>query len=346
MKKISLMLCLIMLVLKISALPISSLSFGGIKKTNSVLLNWRTAAEINSKEFQIERLDLNNKFVKIGTVKASGNSNRVLVYSFTDFDILVNQNVIFYRLKMVDLDGSYKYSNIIKISDDNDPETIKQNSLRIQLVKDSTERDETVIRFMENKSDECNANDDVLKYVMNANVNISSYYGKDKYVMVNYLSSYWVKNTKIIQLGAWVSKAGNYLMSFNQIEGFDDNISLYLKDNYNNTLTDLRVTNVFGFNVEEGNAASTADGRLEVIFVNTLFTTQVTDITKSKISFNVKDKKLLFNGYYELPYRVINNKGIVVSEGSNIYSEIDINHFVTGLYYLIINDNCYKFLIN
>ncbi len=104
-----------------NALPISLLSFGGIKKSNSVLLNWRTAAEINSKEFQIERLDLNNKFVKIGTVKASGNSNRVLVYNFTDFDILVNQKVNFYRLKMVDLDGSYKYSNIIKISDDNGP---------------------------------------------------------------------------------------------------------------------------------------------------------------------------------------------------------------------------------
>lgn len=104
-----------------NALPISLLSFGGIKKSNSVLLNWRTAAEINSKEFQIERLDLNNKFVKIGTVKASGNSNRVLVYNFTDFDILVNQKVNFYRLKMVDLDGSYKYSNVIKISDENGP---------------------------------------------------------------------------------------------------------------------------------------------------------------------------------------------------------------------------------
>ena len=104
-----------------NALPISLLSFGGIKKSNSVLLNWRTAAEINSKEFQIERLDLNNKFAKIGTVKASGNSNRVLVYNFTDFDILVNQKVSFYRLKMVDLDGSYKYSNIIKISDENGP---------------------------------------------------------------------------------------------------------------------------------------------------------------------------------------------------------------------------------
>jgi hypothetical protein len=104
-----------------NALPISLLSFGGNKKANSVVLNWRTAAEINSKEFQIERLDLNNKFVKIGTVKASGNSNKVLVYNFTDFDILVNQKVSFYRLKMVDLDGTFKYSNIIKISDENCP---------------------------------------------------------------------------------------------------------------------------------------------------------------------------------------------------------------------------------
>jgi len=146
--------------------------------------------------------------------------------------------------------------------------TSEQNSLRIQLVKDSTERDETVIRFMENKSDEFNANDDVLKYAMNANVNISSYYGVDKYTMVNYLNSRNLK-TKVVALGAWVSKAGVYTMNFNQIEDFDANINIYLKDNYNNTLTDLRLKNTYEFNVEEGNAASTADGRLEVIFVNT-----------------------------------------------------------------------------
>jgi hypothetical protein len=146
--------------------------------------------------------------------------------------------------------------------------TSEQNSLRIQLVKDSTERDETVIRFMENKSDEFNANDDVLKYAMNANVNISSYYGVDKYTMVNYLNSRNLK-TKVVALGAWVSKAGVYTMNFNQIEDFDANINIYLKDNYNNTLTDLRLKNTYDFNVEEGNAASTADGRLEVIFVNT-----------------------------------------------------------------------------
>jgi Secretion system C-terminal sorting domain len=146
--------------------------------------------------------------------------------------------------------------------------TSEQNSLRIQLVKDSTERDETVIRFMENKSDEFNATDDVLKYAMNANVNISSYYGVDKYTMVNYLNSRNIK-TKVVALGAWVSKAGVYTMNFNQIEDFDANINIYLKDNFNNTLTDLRLKNTYEFNVEEGNTASTADGRLEVIFVNT-----------------------------------------------------------------------------
>jgi hypothetical protein len=146
--------------------------------------------------------------------------------------------------------------------------TSEQNSLRIELVKDSTERDETVIRFMENKSDEFNATDDVLKYAMNANVNISSYYGVDKYTMVNYLNSRNIK-TKVVALGAWVSKAGVYTMNFNQIEDFDANINIYLKDNFNNTLTDLRIKNTYEFNVEEGNTASTADGRLEVIFVNT-----------------------------------------------------------------------------
>lgn len=91
-----------------------------------------------------------------------------------------------------------------------------------------------------------------------------------------------------------------------------------------------------------------SDDFIESKWCDTIYYSNVnnTQYPQPKISFNVKDKKLLFNGYYELPYRIINNKGIVVSEGSNIYSEIDINHFFTGLYYLIINDNSYKFLVN
>lgn len=145
--------------------------------------------------------------------------------------------------------------------------TAEMNSLRIRLVKDTLESDETVIRFMENKSDEFSATDDVVKYAMNQNVNISSYFGPDKYAMVNYLKSQNIK-TKVVPLSAWVSKVGSYEMQFTQVEDFDANINIYLKDNYTNTLTDLRIKNKYMFDVDSL-AASTADGRLEVVFVNT-----------------------------------------------------------------------------
>jgi hypothetical protein len=81
-------------------------------------LNWKTASEINAKEFQVERMDNGGNFVQIGSVKAAGNTNKLTAYSFVDFTAS-KQAIRYYRLKMVDFDGKYKYSNTIKIADEN-----------------------------------------------------------------------------------------------------------------------------------------------------------------------------------------------------------------------------------
>ena len=99
-------------------LPISLMSFTGVKKSSSVELNWKTASEINAKEFQVERMDNGGNFVQIGSVKAAGNTNKLTAYSFVDFTAS-KQAIRYYRLKMVDFDGKYKYSNTIKIADEN-----------------------------------------------------------------------------------------------------------------------------------------------------------------------------------------------------------------------------------
>ena len=99
-------------------LPISLMSFNGVKKSSSVELNWKTASEINAKEFQVERMDNGSSFVQIGSVKAAGNTNKLTAYSFVDFGAS-KQAIRYYRLKMVDFDGKYKYSNTIKIADEN-----------------------------------------------------------------------------------------------------------------------------------------------------------------------------------------------------------------------------------
>jgi hypothetical protein len=149
-------------------------------------------------------------------------------------------------------------SNMFKASE--------RNSLRMRLIKDDSESDEAVVRFMDGKSDAFTYTEDVAKPLMNPNVNISSYFGADKYSMVNYLELKSM-NAKVVPLAAWVSSEGNYTIKFNQVQSFDNDINVYLKDNYNNTITDLRVNDNYSFNIDS-KPESTLDGRLELIFVN------------------------------------------------------------------------------
>lgn len=95
----------------IDPLPVELMRFYSECIDNSVVLNWQTASEINSLGYIIEKsLDANN-FEEIGYVDAAGNSNEILSYSFIDN---INQKQVkYYRLKMVDIDGSFKYSNIV-----------------------------------------------------------------------------------------------------------------------------------------------------------------------------------------------------------------------------------------
>jgi hypothetical protein len=78
---------------------------------NNGLLKWVTQSEKNTNVFEIERSIDATKFNKIGEVKGFGNSNAVKNYTFTDKFLEGNQ-VYYYRLKIVDLDGSSTYSEI------------------------------------------------------------------------------------------------------------------------------------------------------------------------------------------------------------------------------------------
>ena len=163
---------------------------------------------------------------------------------------------------VLSIDEAVKVSN----SPSNMFKAAERNSLRMHLIKDATESDEAVVRFMDGKSDEFTYTEDVAKPLMNPNVNISSYFGADKYSMVNYLELKSM-NAKVVPLAAWVSGEGTYTIKFNQVQSFDNDINVYLKDNYNNTITDLRVNDNYSFNIDS-KPESTLDGRLELIFVN------------------------------------------------------------------------------
>ncbi|MGB4844994.1 MAG: PQQ-dependent sugar dehydrogenase [Ferruginibacter sp.] len=98
--------------------PLNLLTFTGTLQNNvATLLNWKTANEINSSHFDIERSDDGRQFNQIGTVAGTGNSSTETSYNYTDADVtnLLSQYA-FYRLKMVDIGGLYKYSNTIKVT--------------------------------------------------------------------------------------------------------------------------------------------------------------------------------------------------------------------------------------
>jgi hypothetical protein len=94
-------------------LPIELIEFTGWYNGNENELHWTTATEINSAYFEIQRSLNGIDFITIGITPAAGNSLSELNYLFYDDAPAVGIN--YYRLKMVDIDNSYEYSNMIAI---------------------------------------------------------------------------------------------------------------------------------------------------------------------------------------------------------------------------------------
>jgi hypothetical protein len=92
-----------------STLPIKLLSFSGSSTNCKAVLKWETAAEINADYIEVEmRAGNGNSFTSIGKVLAQGSNSS---YTFTNNTL--QSAVTYYRLKLVDKDGKYEYSNII-----------------------------------------------------------------------------------------------------------------------------------------------------------------------------------------------------------------------------------------
>ncbi|TAG85046.1 MAG: T9SS C-terminal target domain-containing protein, partial [Bacteroidetes bacterium] len=95
-----------------SPLPITLLEFRGERRESSkVLLEWKTATELNNKGFEIETSENGLLFTKIAFVDGAGNSNIIKNYSLN----IQNNNDTYYRLKQIDFNGEFSYSNIIFI---------------------------------------------------------------------------------------------------------------------------------------------------------------------------------------------------------------------------------------
>ena len=94
-------------------LPVDLTSFTAAIKNSKNTLTWTTASESNNSGFDIESSTDGSGFNKIGfvaTKAVSGNSNAVLTYSFEDAKAA--KGTTYYRLKQVDFNGDFKYSDI------------------------------------------------------------------------------------------------------------------------------------------------------------------------------------------------------------------------------------------
>ncbi len=96
-------------------LPVELTSFSANVLNNQVLLDWRTATEVNNYGFEIQRKIRNFiDWEKIGFVFGFGNSNSPHHYYFTDYKPYAGTNV--YRLKQIDNDGHFEYSEEVEIN--------------------------------------------------------------------------------------------------------------------------------------------------------------------------------------------------------------------------------------
>lgn len=76
-----------------------------------VMLSWSTASESNTSLFEVEKSEDGIDFAMLGSIEAAGNSNNKKYYNFLDAQASAKK--IYYRLKQIDIDGSFTYSDVL-----------------------------------------------------------------------------------------------------------------------------------------------------------------------------------------------------------------------------------------
>ncbi|MEO8231791.1 MAG: LamG-like jellyroll fold domain-containing protein [Ignavibacteriota bacterium] len=97
-----------------NSIPVELTSFTALNNDNEVELRWTTATETNNSGFSIERKNKNEKnWNAISFIDGRGTTTEVTNYSYTDKNLSAGSYN--YRLKQIDFDGSYKYSNTVEV---------------------------------------------------------------------------------------------------------------------------------------------------------------------------------------------------------------------------------------
>lgn len=96
-------------------LPVTLISFDAKAVENNALLEWQTTSEDNASHFEVERSLDAKSFQKIGSVDAAGKSNDLRRYTFTDRSFGNQLQTVYYRLRSVDLDGTFSLTKAVSL---------------------------------------------------------------------------------------------------------------------------------------------------------------------------------------------------------------------------------------
>ncbi len=95
----------------IALMPVELIEFKGIELAGQINLEWATVTELNHSHFEVEKSNDGRTWNMIGKIDSHHNSSEMNYYVFGDGEIETTIN--YYRLKMVDFDGSFEYSDVI-----------------------------------------------------------------------------------------------------------------------------------------------------------------------------------------------------------------------------------------
>jgi len=93
--------------------PVELTSFTAVSQNQQVTLNWATSSELNNNGFEVQRSIANSEFITIGFVRGNGTTSNQNEYSYVDRNISTGNYS--YRLKQIDFNGVFEYSDAIEV---------------------------------------------------------------------------------------------------------------------------------------------------------------------------------------------------------------------------------------
>ncbi len=94
-------------------IPVELTSFTALVNESDITLNWMTATEINNSGFYVERRNGIESWNNLGFIEGHGTTTEKQSYNFVDKNLV--SGIYYYRLKQIDNDGSFEYSNVIEV---------------------------------------------------------------------------------------------------------------------------------------------------------------------------------------------------------------------------------------